>query len=199
MFSYRHAFHAGNHADVLKHCIFLHVLNYFNRKPAPYWIIDTHAGAGIYDLSDEWAEKTAEFNTGIARLWSQENLPEAVQHYIDYVSELNQGEALQFYPGSPWISLAYMRARDRLRLFELHPSEIGILRENIDQQDRSIAKQVSVFEQDGFRFLKSQLPPPTRRGIILIDPSYEDKHDYKAVVNTIKEGLARFQTGCYLI
>ncbi|WP_159990880.1 23S rRNA (adenine(2030)-N(6))-methyltransferase RlmJ [Pelistega ratti] len=199
MFSYRHAFHAGNHADVLKHTVLIHVLNYFNRKPTPYWVIDTHAGAGIYDLGDEWAEKTAEFTTGITRLWHQSDLPEDLQHYVNYIKDLNLGESLQFYPGSPWIALEYMREGDRLRLFELHPSEFQVLQDHIAQQDRQISRQVTIFEKNGFDFLKSQLPPPPRRAITLIDPSYEDKTDYRHVLKTVKEALARFQTGCYLI
>lgn len=199
MFSYRHAFHAGNHADVLKHTVLLHVLDYFNRKPNPYWVIDTHAGAGIYDLGDDWASKNAEFETGISRLWQQQDLPADLQTYVDYVRDLNQGEDLQFYPGSPWLALEYMREKDRLRLFELHPSEVAVLQDNIEQQDRSIRRQVSIFAQDGFDYLKSQLPPPTRRAITLIDPSYENKTDYRHLIKAMKEALARFQTGCYLI
>ncbi|WP_071058111.1 23S rRNA (adenine(2030)-N(6))-methyltransferase RlmJ [Pelistega sp. MC2] len=199
MFSYRHAFHAGNHADVLKHTVLIHTLDYFNRKPNPYWVIDTHAGAGIYDLADEWAEKNAEFETGISRLFGRTNLPEDLATYVQYIKELNLGEELQFYPGSPWIALEYMRDKDKLRLFELHPSEVEILTDNIQQQDAQIRRQVSIFAKNGFEYLKSQLPPPTRRAITLIDPSYEDKHDYRHVIKAMKEGLERFQTGCYLI
>lgn len=199
MFSYRHAFHAGNHADVLKHTVLLHVLNYFNRKPTPYWVIDTHAGAGIYDLADDWAETTAEYATGITRLFAQPGLPADLQDYVDHIQSFNEEGQLEFYPGSPWIALEHMREKDRLRLFELHPSEIEVLSDNIEQQDRSIARQVSIFEKDGFTGLKSQLPPPTRRAMILIDPSYEDKQDYRHVLKCVKEGLERFQTGCYMI
>ena len=199
MFSYRHAFHAGNHADVLKHTVLLHVLNYFNNKPTPYWVIDTHAGAGIYDLADDWAETTAEYATGITRLFEQTDLPADLQDYIDHIQQFNEDGQLEFYPGSPWIALAQMREKDRLRLFELHPSEIEVLADNIAQQDRSIARQVSIFEKDGFGGLKSQLPPPTRRAMILIDPSYEDKQDYRHVLKCVKEGLERFQTGCYMV
>lgn len=199
MFSYRHAFHAGNHADVLKHTVLLHVLNYFNHKPNPYWVIDTHAGAGIYDLADDWASQNAEFETGITRLWDCADLPKDLQDYVDYIRDLNGGEELQFYPGSPWIALEYMREKDKLRLFELHPSEFEILQENIEQQDRDIRRQVSLFKQNGFDYLKSQLPPPTRRAITLIDPSYEDKTDYRHLVKAMKEALERFHTGCYLI
>lgn len=105
MFSYRHAFHAGNHADVLKHSVLLHILHYLNKKETPYWIIDTHAGAGIYDLEDAWAEKTAEFKEGIARLWDNTDLPEDLQLYIDHIRNLNDDQDLVYYPdppGFPW-------------------------------------------------------------------------------------------------
>ncbi|MBK1781157.1 23S rRNA (adenine(2030)-N(6))-methyltransferase RlmJ [Advenella sp. WQ 585] len=199
MFSYRHAFHAGNHADVLKHSILLHILQYFNKKETPYWIIDTHAGAGIYDLEDAWAEKTAEFREGITRIWDNTNLPQDLQVYIDHIRNLNDGGDLSYYPGSPWISLELMRPKDRLHLFELHPTEIDVIRDNIDQQGSEISRQVSIFEKDGFSGLKSQLPPVPRRGIVLIDPSYEDKMDYRHTLMAIKDGLKRFSTGCYAV
>lgn len=199
MFSYRHAFHAGNHADVLKHAILLHILQYFNRKEAPYWVIDTHAGAGIYDLTDAWAEKTAEFRDGIGRLWNMSGLPPLLADYIDHVKQLNDDGALTVYPGSPWIALQLMREADKLRLFELHPTEITHLHEHIQMQSRDVARQVSVFEKDGFTGLASQLPPAPRRGIILIDPSYEDKNDYRHTLSAVKEGLKRFATGCFAV
>lgn len=199
MFSYRHAFHAGNHADVLKHSVLLHILHYLNKKETPYWIIDTHAGAGIYDLEDAWAEKTAEFKEGIARLWDNTDLPEDLQLYIDHIRNLNDDQDLVYYPGSPWISLELMRPKDRLHLFELHPTEIEVLSDNIEQQGREITRQVTIFEKDGFSGLKSQLPPVPRRGLILIDPSYEDKADYRHTLMAVKDGLKRFATGCYAI
>lgn len=199
MFSYRHAFHAGNHADVLKHAVLLHILEYYNRKEAPYWVIDTHAGAGVYDLTDAWAEKTAEYRDGIERLWHQPDLPALLADYIEHVRQLNDHGALNVYPGSPWIALQLMRSADRLRLFELHSTEITHLDENIHMQSRDIARQVSIFEKDGFTGLLSQLPPAPRRGIILIDPSYEDKNDYRHTLTAVKEGLKKFATGCFAV
>jgi len=199
MFSYRHAFHAGNHADVLKHAVLLHILDYYNRKDSPYWVIDTHAGAGVYDLTDAWAEKTAEFRDGIERLWHLPQLPALLADYIDHVRQLNDQGGLSVYPGSPWIALQLMRPADRLRLFELHPTEITRLDENIQMQSRDVARQVSVFEKDGFTGLLSQLPPAPRRGIILIDPSYEDKNDYRHTLTAVREGLKKFATGCFAV
>lgn len=199
MFSYRHAFHAGNHADVLKHAVLLHILEYFNRKEAPYWVIDTHAGAGVYDLTDAWAEKTVEFRDGIEKLWRLPDLPSLLADYIEHIRQLNDDGGLNVYPGSPWIALQLMRPADKLRLFELHPTEIIRLDENIQMQSRDVARQVSVFEKDGFTGLLSQLPPASRRGIILIDPSYEDKNDYRHTLNAVREGLKRFATGCFAV
>ena len=199
MFSYRHAFHAGNHADVLKHAILLHILNYFNRKETPYWVIDTHAGAGVYDLTDAWAEKTAEFRDGIERLWDAPGLPALLADFVDHIRQLNEHGALSIYPGSPWLALQLMRPADKLRLFELHPTEITHLDENIQMQSRDVARQVSIFEKDGFRGLLSQLPPAPRRGIILIDPSYEDKNDYRHTLAAVRDGLKKFASGCFAI
>ncbi|HLU03950.1 MAG TPA: 23S rRNA (adenine(2030)-N(6))-methyltransferase RlmJ [Advenella sp.] len=199
MFSYRHAFHAGNHADVLKHAVLLHILDYYNRKDTPYWVIDTHAGAGVYDLTDAWAEKTAEFRDGVERLWHLPHLPALLANYIDHVQQLNDHGSLSVYPGSPWIALQLMRPADRLRLFELHPTEITHLDENIQMQSRDVARQVSVFEKDGFTGLLSQLPPAPRRGIILIDPSYEDKNDYRHTLTAVRDGLKKFATGCFAV
>ncbi|MBX6318570.1 23S rRNA (adenine(2030)-N(6))-methyltransferase RlmJ [Pigmentiphaga sp.] len=199
MFSYRHAFHAGNHADVLKHIVLVQLLRYFAQKDGPYWYIDTHAGAGAYALDGEWADKTAEFETGIARLWTREDLPPAAADYVEEVEAFNGSEFLRSYPGSPFLAAQAMRERDRLRLFELHPTEIDVLRRNVGQLGKEVARHAMVYAADGFEGLKALLPPPTRRGIILIDPSYEDKRDYARVVHCLQEGVKRFATGCYAI
>lgn len=195
MLSYRHAFHAGNHADVLKHYVLSTVLNYFNQKDKPYWVIDTHAGAGMYALHDDFAQKNAEFETGIARLMQAQNLPETVNDYVETIKAFNSANALDFYPGSPKISAYYLRAVDKLRLFELHPSDCKILLENFEGKGR----QCKIEMQDGFSGLKACLPPQTKRAVVLIDPPYEVKDDYQYVVNSIKDSLKRFATGTYLI
>ncbi len=199
MFSYRHAFHAGNHADVLKHSIFVHVLDYFNRKDAPYWVIDTHAGAGIYDLTSDWAVQNGEFIDGLDRLLGAELMPPMVARYLEEVHHFNPDGVANFYPGSPWLALRALRERDRLRLFEMHPSEAEILKHNLAQQDRAAIRQSTVYEADGFNGLKALLPPPTRRGLVIIDPSYEDKLDYRKTLQTVNDGLARFASGCFLV
>ena len=199
MFSYRHGFHAGNHADVLKHIVLTHILQYYNQKETPYWFVDLHAGAGLYDLGGDWAQKKGEYLEGIARVWDAKSRPPAVMQYLDIIKELNPDGELRLYPGSPWLALESCRAQDKLRLFEMHPNEADILRQNLDQRASKVPRQTSVFDDDGFAGLKGHIPPPTRRAIVLIDPSYEDKQDYRRVVQTLKDALLRFPTGCYVV
>jgi 23S rRNA (adenine2030-N6)-methyltransferase len=199
LFSYRHAFHAGNHADVLKHSVFVHILDYFNRKDAPYWVIDTHAGAGLYDLRSEWALTNGEFVDGLDRVLQAQEMPVMIERYLEEVHAFNPDGVANFYPGSPWLALSALRDRDRLRLFEMHPSEAEVLKHNVAEQGRSALRQTTVYEADGFEGLKSQLPPPTRRGIVIMDPSYEDKQDYRRTLQAVNEGLKRFATGCFAV
>ena len=199
MFSYRHGFHAGNHADVLKHIVLTHILQYYNQKDTPYWFVDLHAGAGLYDLEGQWAQKKGEYIDGIARVWEAKAPPPAVMHYLDMIRDLNPDGHLRIYPGSPWLALEACRSVDKLRLFEMHPNEAEILRQNLDQRVKRVSRQTAVFGDDGFAGLKGHIPPPTRRAIVLIDPSYEDKQDYRRVVDTMKDAMQRFPTGCYAI
>ncbi|MYN12246.1 23S rRNA (adenine(2030)-N(6))-methyltransferase RlmJ [Pusillimonas sp. TS35] len=199
MFSYRHAFHAGNHADVLKHAILVHILEYFNRKDSPYWVIDTHAGAGLYDLRSDWAQKNGEFIDGLDRVLGAPDAPPIIAAYLEAIEHFNPDGVANFYPGSPWLALHAMRDHDRLRLFEMHPAEIEVLRQNLHSQGRATQRMVTVYEADGFNGLKSQLPPGPRRGITIIDPSYEDKHDYRKTLHALNEGLKRFATGCFAV
>jgi 23S rRNA (adenine2030-N6)-methyltransferase len=195
MLSYRHAFHAGNHADVLKHCILVAMLRHMNKKDKPWWYVDSHAGAGIYDLHSDYARKIGEFEGGIGRLWQRDDLPELVADYVDQVRALNPDGKLRLYPGSPWLASRIMRPDDQLRLFELHSTDAQLLRHTFSESSRHI----KVEEQDGLAGLKSVLPPQPRRGVILIDPSYEMKDDYKLVPRTLKESIERFATGTYAV
>ncbi len=199
LFSYRHAFHAGNHADVLKHSVFVRVLDYFNRKDTPYWVVDTHAGAGIYDLTSEWAMQNGEFIDGLDRLLGADDMPVMIRRYLEEVQHFNPDGVANFYPGSPWLALRLLRDRDRLRLFEMHPSEAQVLKHNLAQQDKAATRQTLVYETDGFAGLRALLPPPTRRGVVIIDPSYESKADYRKTLLAMQEALRRFATGCYLV
>lgn len=195
MLSYRHGFHAGNHADVLKHTLLVFLLDYLSRKDKPWWFIDTHAGAAHYDLTSDWARKHAEHQSGIGRLWERQNLPTPLAAYVAHVRRANDTGTLRFYPGSPQLALQCARADDRLRLFELHSTESEVLQAHFARARR----QVQVKSQDGFAGLASVLPPPTRRGLVLIDPSYETPTDYTRVVSALKDGLQRFATGIYLV
>ena len=195
MLSYRHAFHAGNHADVLKHFMLCEVLGYYAGKGKPYWIIDTHAGAGMYALDSGYAAQNAEYRSGIGPLWERDNLPEPLANYLEQVRACNDDGQLRFYPGSPQVAKQFLQPDDRLRLFELHPSDVQILLENFD----GMGRQVRIEKLDGFAGLKALLPPPPRRGVILIDPPYEQKQDYARVVDALKDSLQRFATGTYMV
>lgn len=199
VFSYRHAFHAGNHADVLKHVVLVQLLHHLALKETPFWVIDTHAGAGLYSLEGEWAAKRSEFADGIGRLWQRKDAPAPVADYLDAVRAVNPDGVLRHYPGSPFIALAQMRERDRLRLFEMHPNEHRVLAANLAGAGRDAQRQALIQPGDGFAGLKALLPPPPRRALVLIDPSYEDKRDYARVGATLRDALGRFATGCYAV
>ena len=195
MLSYRHAFHAGNHADVLKHLLLVRMMRYLAQKDKPFWYIDTHAGAGGYELDTGYATKLAEYKSGVGRLWESRQCPAPVADYVDLVRRLNFGGPLRNYPGSPLFALWTVREQDRLRLFELHSKDARLLRENF----QSSFRQVVVENVDGFAGLKSLLPPPTRRALVLIDPSYEEKQDYDRVIVSLKDSLVRFPAGVYAV
>lgn len=195
MLSYRHAFHAGNHADILKHYTFSLVLDYFNQKDKPYCVVDTHAGAGMYALNSDFAQKNKEFNTGISHLLAAKNPPVSVKSFIEMVQSFNTDSQVSLYPGSPKIADYYCRKKDQLRLLELHPNDYKILLENFGGN----SKQTKIVMADGFNGVNAFLPPSTNRGITIIDPPYEDKQDYQRVINTIHECLKRFSTGTYII
>jgi len=195
MLSYRHAYHAGNHADVLKHLILLQIAQYMGEKPAPFWIIDTHAGAGRYALESAHASKLAEWRDGIGRLWDAQGLPPAAANYLDFVRMLNPDGQLKHYPGSPWLARQMLREADRLRLYEMHSSDVPLLEECF----KGAGRQVNVTAGDGFAGLKALLPPPPRRALVLIDPSYETKADYSNVIKALQEAMKRFPTGTYAL
>ena len=195
MLSYRHGFHAGNHADVLKHVALVSMLRILTRKDKPILVVDTHAGAGSYSLEQGFAAKNAEFRNGIDMLWGRNDLPEPVADYLAQVRAMNPNGVLRYYPGSPRIALGLLRPQDRLRLFELHSTEGSILAEQFAQGGR----RATVTAGDGFAGLKAVLPPPSRRGLVLIDPSYELASDYRAVVAALRDGLQRFATGTYVV
>lgn len=194
MLAYRHAFHAGNHADVLKHLVLTQVLRYLGEKDKPYWLIDTHAGAGGYALHSRHAQQHAEYLDGIGRLVERDDLPQAVDDYVEIVRQHNPGGVLRHYPGSPEFARALMRPQDRLRLYELHPTDHRTLARSFGGQPHT-----EVHAVDGFAALKSQLPPPSRRAAVLMDPPYELKADYGRVVAALREAVQRFAEGVYMV
>ena len=200
MFSYRHAFHAGSHADILKHLVMIHLVEYLQEKPGALTIVDTHAGAGIYSLVDGFATVSKEADQGIYRLakFAEANpVSPGIANYLEFIQAENAADEITIYPGSPFILARLLRSSDRLKLFELHPKEIDILRHNISELKQS--KQIDIYAEDSFARLKGLMPPPSRRGLVLIDPSYEDKQDYRYLETAMEEALHRFATGCYAI
>jgi 23S rRNA (adenine2030-N6)-methyltransferase len=210
MFSYRHAFHAGNHADVLKHTMLIAILRYLTQKDAPLVIVDTHAGAGLYRLDGDYAGTSGEAADGVIKLFAAlapadsskvaiKDIAPVLQDYMETVAGFNPSGQLKIYPGSPFITQALLReeARDKLKLFEMHPTDSKALAANIAQL--KAGRQVAAARQDGFEGLKAFLPPPSRRALVLIDPSYEIKSDYQKVSGCIQDSLKRFSTGTYVV
>jgi 23S rRNA (adenine2030-N6)-methyltransferase len=196
MLSYRHAYHAGNFADVLKHCVFIHALEYMTQKDKPLRIIDTHAGAGGYKLGAGQALKNREFDTGIGKLWDQAaaTMPADIAKYVEQVKAFNPGSLLSHYPGSPMLAQQLMRAIDHLYLHELHSTDARLLEEACAQN-----KHIKVIEEDGFAGLQALLPPLEKRALILIDPSYEIKSDYQHLVKQVIQAHKRCATACFAI
>jgi len=192
MLSYRHAFHAGNFADVLKHTILIQILEYLGKKDKPFCCIDTHAGPGKYELDGDYAQKNQEYQNGIGKLWQRDDLPECVAEYLNLVKRFNQPDKLTRYPGSPLLIKQMLRNKDRLCLFELHSTEIKLLKDLTSQH-------ITVSHGDGLKDSLKLLPPIERRGLVLIDPSYEIKNDYTQVVDALKLMHKRFAVGTYAL
>lgn len=195
MLSYRHAFHAGNHADVLKHYVLFEILSYYGQKGKPYWYIDTHAGAGQYDLKGSQAAQNAEYLEGVGRLWEQSQLPPALVAFLGALRAFNSGPDLRIYPGSPLLAGSLVRDEDRMLLYEMHPADLRALQAGV----KAAGRQVKVRGEDGFAGLVGILPPPTRRAVILIDPPYEVKADYRRVEEALNAALKRFAQGTYVL
>ena len=206
MFSYRHAFHAGNHADVLKHTALVAVLRHMTQKAAALTVVDTHAGAGLYRLDGDAARTSAESDQGYLQLLAQfrgansqqpDSAAPALRDYLDLVASFNPAGGHKIYPGSPFIASRLLRMDDRLKLFEAHPSDARLLVAHVQQLDAG--RQVAVLRADGFEGWRQFLPPPSRRALLLCDPSYEIKSDYARVAGLVDEALVRFVTGTYMV
>ncbi|MBY4679062.1 23S rRNA (adenine(2030)-N(6))-methyltransferase RlmJ [Marinobacterium arenosum] len=194
MLSYRHSFHAGNHADMLKHAVQALILDKLKAKAKPFIYLDSHSGAGLYDLHGDEARKTAEFRGGIERLLAARNDFSELADFFAVINSHNRGTALRHYPGSPEIARQLMREQDRLMLMELHNNEVEILKANMAGDPR-----IAIHHRDGFEGLPALLPPTPARGLALIDPSYELKTDYDRVVSSIRQANERWPIGCYAI
>ncbi len=195
--NYRHAFHAGGFADVIKHIVLVRILIYLQEKQAPFRVIDTHAGAGLYDLTGEEARRSGEWLTGIARImqarFSETTLP-LIKPYLDIVRAFNPGHELKAYPGSPLIARALLRPQDRLTACEVEP---GARKRLIDALRRDT--QARVVDLDGWLALPAFVPPNERRGLVLIDPPYEQKDEFERLAEGFAEAYAKWPTGSYLL
>jgi 23S rRNA (adenine2030-N6)-methyltransferase len=195
LLSYRHAYHAGNHADVLKHVVLVALLDYLTIKPKPIAYVDTHAGAGSYDLTAPPAAMHREFERGIGRLWSADPPPATLERYVGLVRRLNPAGTLRRYPGSPWLARQVLRPTDTATLCELHPADHNAL----DDLFAAGPRRVRVQHGDGLAALRALLPPPSRRGLVLIDPAYEQASEYQGVLAALAAGLRQFATGTFAV
>lgn len=190
--NYRHAFHVGNHADVLKHAALVLCLQELVRKPGALAVLDTHAGRGLYDLEAEEARRSPEWREGVAPVWEWEAPPPSLAPYRAALAQANPiPGALRWYPGSPLLAASLLRPQDRLVLCELHPQEAAALR-------RAAPATAQVHERDGFAAFTALLPPGQSRGLVLLDPAYEQREDWARSVAAMREGLRRFRQGVYL-
>jgi 23S rRNA (adenine2030-N6)-methyltransferase len=196
MLSYRHAFHAGNYADVVKHITLNLIMQALRRKDTPFCYLDTHAGTAFYDLNSQFAQKTGEFKEGIELLW---RLPETAihplaTHYMQALRAFNPGQRLNMYIGSAAIARNFLRSNDSMNLMELHPTDVELLKSQFKND-----KQVHIHQRDGLEGLIALVPPKQKRGLVLIDPAYELKQDYIEVVETLKIAHKRWQNGIYML
>jgi 23S rRNA (adenine2030-N6)-methyltransferase len=195
--NYRHAFHAGNHADVLKHMVLTRVLSYLTSKGKPLAVLDAHAGIGLYDLAGVEAFKTGEWKDGIGRLLERPLTGEALTlaaPYLDVVRALNGDGALRKYPGSPEIAARMLRANDRLLLNELHPDDFNTVSARYGRDYR-----VRLLNEDATTAVKAQLPFMEKRGLVLVDPAFEVVDETDRMMRLVEQGLKRMETCCFLI
>lgn len=192
--NYRHIYHAGNFADVFKHIVLMLVIEHLKQKDKPFFVLDTHAGIGLYDLQSVEAQKTQEAAAGIHRIWDRQDKPEAVKRYCGLVKRLNPAKGLpRFYPGSPVLAREMLREKDRLVVNELHPEDVKTLRRNMGKDER-----LKVEHDDGYIVLKAQLPPPERRGAVLIDPPFELRHEWDLMIRALHDAHKRWATGTFV-
>lgn len=193
--NYRHAYHAGNFADVFKHVLLILVIDTLLAKEKPFCYLDTHAGIGRYNLKSDEAQKTKEFEVGIAQIMKQTTQkPQVIEQYLQIVQSLNPDGDLKYYPGSPRIARALLRPNDKMILTELHPIDFKLLKEEFKND-----KQVAVHLLDGYLGLKAFLPPEPRRGLVLIDPPFEASNEFSIIVQSLMMAIKRWREGIYLV
>ena len=193
MLSYKHGFHSGNHADILKHMVICLLMRALNRKDKPYIVIDTHSGSGLYKLDGFMAQKNQEYKTGISKIKDNKKLRELVPEFYAVYDAVNQNEG-DFYPGSPMFETRLGRESDKYTLIDLHPNEFENLRNNFKRDRRC-----NIQNRDGLEALNAILPPTPRRGIVVIDPAYEEKNEYIELVKAIKNAHAKWNTGIFAV
>lgn len=186
--NYRHAFHAGNHADVLKHLVLSRLLMLLSRKEAPYAYLDTHAGVGLYDLSADQANRTGEWRDGIARLWNAEDVPAAFSEYFDVLRAMNPDGQLRYYPGSPELARQLSREQDRLQFNEKHPEDGRLLKENMAYDRRA-----AVHLGEGWHVPRALLPTQEKRMVMLIDPPFEQADELERCVESLNDAIGRMR------
>ena len=196
MLSYQHQYHAGNFADVHKHLILRILFESLLKKTKPFCFIDCHAGSGRYDLGSDAALKTGEYSNGIERLWQRvvSKQQPALAAYLDAISAINSGGDLRYYPGSPQLAQHWLRDQDKALLLELHPQAVASLRKNIAADSR-----ISIHARDCYEGLTALVPPPIKRGLVLLDPSYEIKDEYEQIIALVKRAHQRWNTATYAI
>lgn len=195
MLSYQHGYHAGNFADVIKHISLTRLLAYLTLKDKPLFYLETHSGKGQYNLKDKQAEKTGEYKQGIKLIWdNRSKLSPVFNEYIQDIDKLNETRGLHFYPGSPYFAINALRMQDRAYFCELHPAEYEAL-----NQLPHFNKKIHISNTDGIASMNALLPPPEKRGLIFIDPSFEIKEEYKQIPIAIKQAFKRFSTGVYCL
>ncbi len=192
--NYRHAFHAGNFADVHKHWILTLLLARLAAKDKPFFVLDSHAGAGFYDLAREETGRTGEAADGIGRLIDSPAVPDSFSPLLTAIRQLNPDGGLRWYPGSPWLIAHFLRPDDRLAAVEAHEGQAALLQETLRE-----ARNAKSYHRDGYDAIPSLLPPKERRGLTLIDPPYEDRDDISRIAKAVTDGMKRFATGSVAI
>lgn len=192
--NYRHAFHAGNHADVFKHLVLARILTLLTCKEAPYAYLDSHAGVGLYDLTASQATRTGEWQQGIGRIWDAPERPALLNEYLDCIQALNTPEQLRYYPGSPELARYLSRPQDRLYLNEKHPEDGALLKENMRQDER-----VAVHRGEGWHLPRALLPVAEKRVLLLIDPPFEQADELTRCVQALNEAIARVRQSLVVI